>query len=125
MKKREDGERFAESWIAAWNGREVEHVLSMYAEDLSFTSPTALAVTGSATVNGKAALRAYWQAALSHIEHLHFTLDRIIWDDDASELGIIYTRDVDGGLKQAVETFRFDADGLVVATEVFHGLVPD
>src|SRR6186713_3009889 len=77
MKKREDGERFAESWIAAWNGREVEHVLSMYAEDLSFTSPTALAVTGSATVNGKAALRAYWQAALSHIEHLHFTLDRI------------------------------------------------
>lgn len=125
MKKREDAERFAEAWIAAWNRREVESVLDMYSDELFFTSPTALAVTGQATIKGKAALRGYWQAALGRIERLHFTLDRIIWDDESNELGIIYTRDVDGGLKQAVETFRFDASGLVVATDVFHGLVSD
>ena len=125
MKKREDGERFAESWIAAWNRRDVESVLDLYAEELSFTSPTALAVTGRATVRGKAALRDYWQAALGRVPRLHFTLDRVIWDEESRELGIVYTRDVDGESKRVVETFRFDAEGLVVATEVLHGPVPD
>jgi hypothetical protein len=124
MKNREDGNRFAESWIAAWNRRDVESVLAMYAEELSFTSPTALDITGHATVRGKSALRSYWQAALGHIEHLHFSLDRIIWDEKGHELGIVYARDVNGILKRAVETFVFDANDLVISTEVFHGHLP-
>ncbi len=117
--------RFAESWIAAWNRRDVESVLAMYAEKLVFTSPTALEITGHATVKGKVALRSYWQEALQSFEYLRFSLDRIVWDEHARELSLVYTRDVNGARKRVVETFLFDEQTLVVATDVFHGPVPE
>lgn len=116
--------QFAESWIDAWNRRDIERVLAMYADDLSFTSPTALDVIGRATVVGKGDLRAYWQKALERITDLRFALDRIIWDGEARELGIVYTRYMHGTSKRVVETFRFDAEDHVVTTEVLHGNVP-
>lgn len=124
MTKKKDAERFARSWIDAWNRRDIESVLAMYADDLSFTSPTALEVIGRSTVSGKSALRDYWQKALVRLGDLQFTFDRIIWDEDARELGIVYTRHVGGSSKRVVETFRFGANDLVVATEVLHGHVP-
>jgi hypothetical protein len=51
-------------------------------------------------------------------------LDRIIWDADTRELAIVYTRHVHGSAKQVIETFGFDANDLVVSTEVLHGPVP-
>jgi len=36
----EPGE-FAERWIAAWNARDIEAVLTDYSDDVVFTSPTA------------------------------------------------------------------------------------
>ena len=116
--------QFAKSWIDAWNRRDIEQVLAMYADDLSFTSPTALETMGHATVVGKSALRDYWQKALARIDELRFDLDRILWDGEARELGLVYTRHVSGSSKRVIETFRFDATGLVVRTEVLHGNVP-
>jgi ketosteroid isomerase-like protein len=115
---------FAQSWIDAWNRRDIEHVLAMYADDLSFTSPTALETVGNPTVVGKSALRDYWQKALARATDLQFVLDRIIWDADTRELAIVYTRHVQGSARQVIETFRFDANDLVVSTEVLHGPVP-
>ena len=123
--KRTDAQRFASSWVDAWNRRDIECVLAMYADALSFTSPTALEVIGRPSLRGKSALRDYWQKALARIDDLQFTLDRIIWDEDARELGIVYTRHVGGNSKRVIETFLFGADELVVATEVLHGNVPD
>jgi hypothetical protein len=53
---------FAERWISAWNARYVEAVLTLYAEDVLFTSPTAQRVVpkSGGTVQGKQALRSYW-----------------------------------------------------------------
>jgi ketosteroid isomerase-like protein len=122
--KRTDANQFALSWIDAWNRRDIERVLAMYADALSFTSPTAFEVTGRSTVDGKSALRDYWQNALARFDDLRFALDRIIWDQEARELAIVYTRHVGASSKRVVETFRFGADELVVATEVLHGHVP-
>jgi ketosteroid isomerase-like protein len=121
---RAQAERLAREWIDAWNRRDIEPVLAMYADDLSFTSPTAFEVTGAPTVRGKAALRTYWRAALARIGSLRFSLDRISWDDDGQELGILYTSEIDGQPKKVMELFRFGPDGLAVATEVFHGKLP-
>jgi hypothetical protein len=122
--QRRDAAQFAESWIDAWNQRDIERVLAMYADDLSFTSPTALEVMGHSTIVGKSALRDYWQKALARINDLRFALDRIIWDEAARELGIVYTRHVHGNSKRVIETFRFNAEDHVVSTEVLHGPVP-
>jgi ketosteroid isomerase-like protein len=122
---RDDAERAARAWIDAWNRRDIESVLALYAEDLSFTSPTALEVVGRATVTGKSALRDYWQKALARIDHLRFVFDRIVWDEASRELVILYTRHAGESTKRVAETFRFGPGDLVGATEVLHGNVPD
>ena len=59
----EHARAFADDWAAAWNELAVERVLAHFEENVSFTSPTALAVVGVPTVRGKQALREYWNKA--------------------------------------------------------------
>ena len=118
---REDAVRFAHEWAAAWNELAIERVLAYFDENVSFTSPTALAVVGVATVRGKSALREYWTRALSRISALHFTIDRVVWDPSARELAIIYESEINGQKKQVSENLSFGEQGLVIKAEVFHG----
>jgi len=119
---RDEVEAFAVSWANAWNARDVETVLEHFHPDAVFTSPTTLAVTGSPTVHGKQALRAYWNAALTRISALLFTLDYTLWDPARRQLAIIYTSESNGQSKRVSENLRFNEQGQVVAGEVFHGV---
>jgi SnoaL-like domain len=67
---------FARRWVRAWNDRDVEAVLSHFAEDAVFSSPLAdRVVPGSGgVICGKEALRRYWTEALRHNPGLHFEL---------------------------------------------------
>jgi SnoaL-like domain len=118
----EEANTFAATWAAAWNRREIEPVLEHFAEDVAFTSPTALAVAGVRTVHGKEALRAYWSAALTRIRSLRFIVDRVVWDPQNRELAIIYTSEIDGTTKRVSENLTFDRAGRVVSAEVFHAV---
>ena len=117
----EEATAFAADWTAAWNSRDVERVLGWFSEDITFVSPTALAVVGTATVRGKAALRSYWTNAMGRIGTLRFTIDRVLWDAVARELVIIYVSDINGAPKRVSENLKFGEDGLVTSAEVFHG----
>jgi ketosteroid isomerase-like protein len=63
-------------WVEAWNSRDLERVLTLYADDSEMTSDRipALGFDASGTLRGKDNLRAYWGKALSMIPNLHFTL---------------------------------------------------
>jgi ketosteroid isomerase-like protein len=113
---------FAAEWAAAWNRRDLEAVLAHFHDDVVFTSPTALAVVGTATVRGKQALRDYWTIAMGRITALRFTVDRALWDSQARELAIVYVADIEGKSRRVSENLVFDEAGLVVAAEVFHGV---
>jgi len=117
----EQAQAYARRWIAAWNDEDIEAVLSDFAEAAEFTSPRAATTVGGATVQGKAALRAYWQAAMAPVETLTFTLDHAAWDPAAAELAIVYTAAIDGQRTRTLELLRFGAGGQVVRGEVFHG----
>lgn len=119
---REEAQAFAQEWAAAWNELAVERVLAHFDDHVTFTSPTALAVVGSATVRGKHALRDYWNQALARIGSLRFTVDRVLWDASSKELAIIYESEVGGRKRRVSENLRFGADGRVVSAEVFHGV---
>ena len=118
----EQARAFADEWAAAWNELAVERVLAHFDENVSFTSPTALAVVGVPTVRGKQALREYWNKAVARIGSLRFTVDRVLWDAGARELAIIYDSEIDGRKRRVSENLTFGADGLVVSAEVFHGV---
>ena len=64
-------------WIAAWNARDLERVLKLYAEDIEMTSPhiNAMGFDASGTLRGKPRLREYWAAALAKVPDLHFGLN--------------------------------------------------
>jgi ketosteroid isomerase-like protein len=49
---------FVESWIAAWNRRDVDAVLAHYADDAQFVSP----VARKSSAGPCCATRASWQA---------------------------------------------------------------
>jgi ketosteroid isomerase-like protein len=119
---REEAKTLAFDWVAAWNARDIERVLGFFTEEVAFTSPTALAVVGTATVRGKAALRAYWTTALSNVGTLKFVIDRVAWDAASRELAIVYVSDIDGRAKRVSENLTFDAHGHIVSAEVFHGV---
>jgi hypothetical protein len=119
---REEATRYALRWIEAWNSRDIEAVLSTFEEHVEFTSPRALATVGVATVQGKPALRAYWEAALARIASLRFTLERTVWDPESQELAIIYLSEVNGETRRVSENLRFAPGGRVGAADVFHGV---
>jgi hypothetical protein len=106
---------FAQEWVAAWNRRDVEAVLRHYADDVVFTSPTALRVVpeSGGRVGGKAALRAYWTRALAGNPDLHFTLLGVYQGVDTVAL---HYRQA-GGEVSEVLTFR---DGLVHVGHATH-----
>jgi hypothetical protein len=83
-----------------------------------------MVAVGHPTVLGKAALLDYWTAALGAVRRLQFSLRRVIWDPETSELSIVYDRDVDGHFDRACEVLQFGSSGKVVRGEVFYGVVP-
>jgi hypothetical protein len=113
---------FAVQWADAWNRRAIEDVLQHFHDEVVFVSPTALVVTGSAVVRGKSALREYWTRAMAGIASLRFVVDRALWDAERRELAILYTSSIDGRARRVSENLIFDADGKIVAAEVFHGI---
>lgn len=122
---RDEAVAFANGWAAAWNERAVERVLGDFSEHVIFTSPTAMAVVGAGTVRGKAALRDYWTRAMGRIGSLHFTVDRVMWDDVTRELAIVYVSNANGQAKRVSENLTFGSDGLIASAEVFHGVGVD
>lgn len=70
---------FAQEWIAAWNSRDLDRILSHYSEEIEMSSPFAMKFAGVASgcVKGKTALRAYWEAALRKIPDLRFELSEV------------------------------------------------
>lgn len=69
---------FANEWIAAWNSRGLDRILSHYAPGIEFVSPLAARVVGSGRVVGKEALRNYWGRALPMVPDLHFELQNVL-----------------------------------------------
>ena len=96
---------FADQWVSAWNARDIEAVLVHYADDVVFTSPTALRFAGecAGTIRGKDALRRYWTVALESNPGLHFELLGIYAGIDTIAL---HYRNHVGGLVVEVLTFR-------------------
>ncbi len=102
--------RFAQDWIVAWNSRDLDRVLTHYADDFTMASPyiRSIAAEASGTLTGKAAVRAYWASALVRMPHLHFELISCLTGTDSL---ILYYQSTNG---LSAEWLRFNSDGLVI-----------
>lgn len=71
---------FAQAWVDAWNAHDLDQVLAHYEDGFVFQSPMITAITGepSGCLQGKTAVRAYWEAALARLPDLHFKLQDVL-----------------------------------------------
>jgi hypothetical protein len=112
-----DSAAFAHAWAAAWNRRDIEAVLAHYRDEIVFSSPVAARVVGGdGVVRGKAALRAYWTAALDRVPDLHFDVLGVYPGQD---LLIIHYRNQKG--VAVCEVLHFQG-GLVTSAHAGYGV---
>jgi hypothetical protein len=114
---------FADSWIAAWNRRDVDAVLAHYAEDAQFVSPVARNLIGRSTLGNKKELEEYWRTALTRISSLEFKLDHAAWDERRRELNVVYEASLNGERKRACEIMQFDPAGRQIRGEALYGAI--
>lgn len=80
--------QFAHDWIAAWNRRDLEAILTHYEDEIVFSSPfiARFGADPSGVLRGRDRLRHYWQAALSALPDLHFELQQVLLGADSITL---------------------------------------
>lgn len=110
----------AQAWIAAWNRRDVDAVIAAFAPDARFRSPFAGQLTGSATIDGREAIEAYWRQALERIDHLHFRLLAAVCDAPAQRMAVHYEATLGDTTRRACEIFVF-RNGMKVEAEALYG----
>jgi ketosteroid isomerase-like protein len=104
--------KFADDWVAAWNAKDLDKILSHYSSDIEFTSPFIVlrGIDPNGRVVGKQALTDYWSAALTNNPDLHFELQDVLVAVDS--IAILYKTNA-GGDRTAVEVFHFNAEAQV------------
>lgn len=117
----DQAKNFALGWIAAWNARDLDRVLSHYADDFELSSPLIAAIAGepSGLLKGKDAIRRYWSAALAKRPDLHFRLVGVY--AGVGSIVVHYQRH-DGSL--SAEHFEFLPNGLVGRSSA-HPVTPE
>ena len=78
---RDDAWKLANHWVAAWNARDLDSIMSHYGEDIELTSPVAAKLLSEpdGKIIGKENLRAYFQRGLQAFPELHFQLEDVLW----------------------------------------------
>jgi ketosteroid isomerase-like protein len=104
-----EAELFARRWAAAWNDRDLEAVLTHFADGCVFTSPVARQLLGGdGVIHGKQALREYWTHALEKVPDLHF---EVLGVHAGIDTLVIHYRNQRG--IEVCEVLTFGPDGLV------------
>jgi hypothetical protein len=111
-----------ERWINAWNKHDLQTVLSMYSEDIEFSSPKIEAVFPERTISkitNKRDLEEYWSKALKKYPKLNFVFKESIFRNNVCL--IEYYAVLDGRTRTSViEKFELQ-NGLVIKSSVFYG----
>jgi hypothetical protein len=117
---RAQGDRLAAEWIEAWNGHELDSILSLYSSEVVFQTPTIIDTLGipDGTVRGVDALREHFARGLKRLPDLRFELDRVYVG--VRSLAIVYCWR-DG--TPVCELHEYDAKNLIEQVQaLYYGL---
>lgn len=111
----------ADKWFAAFNTKDLDGLLALYADDAVHFSPK-LKIRQPETnglVQGKAALRAWWQDAFERLPQLHY--HPTSYTADAERIFMEYIRQVPGEEDMRVAEVLEVRNGIITASRVYHG----
>jgi ketosteroid isomerase-like protein len=97
-----------EDWIRAWNERDVDAILSHYADDVVFRASTVARRWNrpDGLLRGKAELRAHFLKGLELSPGLHFTLEEVFLCPGG--FAVLYRRE---NGNRVIDAVLVDADG--------------
>ncbi|MEO7715437.1 MAG: nuclear transport factor 2 family protein [Capsulimonas sp.] len=104
----EQADALALDWIEAWNAHNLEHILSHYADNVTYVSPFAVQMLGDprGEMRGKAAVRDYFTRALAAFPDLRFEFGHAFAGVDSLVIHYKSVRDL-----MAAEYFELGEDG--------------
>jgi 3-hydroxy acid dehydrogenase/malonic semialdehyde reductase len=109
----------AERWLAAWNARDAERILALYAPDARHTSSRVRAFTGNDdTLTGREAIAAYVRAGLERYPRLRF--EPVSVSTGPRTVVIEYQRHGAGPVELTVELLEVNGEGLIQHARVYH-----
>jgi ketosteroid isomerase-like protein len=111
----------AQRWFTAFNAHDLEALLALYSDDAEHYSPK-LKLRHPETqgrVRGKDALRTWWSEAFERLPSLHYEVTALTADD--RQVFMEYIRHVVGEEDLSVGEVLVIADGVIVASRVYHG----
>jgi len=110
-------------WVNAWNNHDLNTVLSLYSEDVEFSSPKIKVVFPGrklSKVTSKSELEEYWAKALKNYPNLYFIPKQTILQGNICIFE--YYAILDGKNRTSViEKFEFQEDGRVRKSSGFYG----
>ena len=112
----------ARAWLSAFNQKNLDALLALYADDCRHTSPKIRALhpeTGG-QLRGKAALRTWWEDAFKRLPGL--TYEETLVTAGEKSVVLEYVRHAPNEPPMFVaEVFETDAAGKIAASRVYHG----
>lgn len=129
-------EAVARAWLDAFNGRDLDRLLALYADDAVHTSPKLRDrhPETAGEIRGKAALRTWWAGAMQRLPSLRYEARHLVASgsvaggaapSDAAVGGgrvfMEYDRVVDGEPTMPIAEVLVVDRGLIVRSHVFHG----
>jgi hypothetical protein len=111
-----------QDWMSAWNKHDLKTVLSMYSEDIEFSSPKIKVVfpdRTSSKITTKNDLEEYWTKALKKYPKLNFILKESIFHNNICL--VEYYAVLDEKIRTSViEKFEMQ-DGLIIRSSAYYG----
>lgn len=111
----------AERWLAAFNARDLDALLALYADDAVHVSPKLRERRPETRgeITGKAALRAWWQDSFERLPGLHYRA--LSLTADGERVWMQYARELPGSETLLVAEVLEVAAGRIHTSRVFHG----
>ena len=116
-----DNAAIARDWLRAFNARDLDGLLTLYADEAVHTSPK-LRVKKPETlgqVRGTGALRAWWQDSFERLPGLRY--DALTITADRERVWMEYLRKAPGEADMTVAEVLDVNAGRIVASRVYHG----
>jgi limonene-1,2-epoxide hydrolase len=111
----------AQQWLNAFNTKKLEDLLALYDEKARHYSPKLKQrmPETQGLIEGKNALRAWWQDAFDRLPTLHYKLIKLTADEE--QVFIEYIRQVEGEDDLNVGEVLQIENGRIVLSRVYHG----
>ncbi|ATL46187.1 hypothetical protein COR50_02830 [Chitinophaga caeni] len=117
-----DMSQFAHEWIHAWNGHDLEEIMSHYAEEIDFVSPVIqqMGIDPEGRIRSKPALNAYFEKALAKYPDLKFEFYHELRGPGST---VLYYKSINNTL--SAEYMEFNASGLVTKVRAHYKPLQD